>query len=391
MYRIPAFITFLCATLLCIETSAQEKSDFTFQLLRQLPKAQTANTCTSPYSIRTILSLCAEGAEGITLQEMLHTLRLPKDPTQRRAEMAQQQKKFGEMKHLRINTTNTLWVEQSLRLLDSYQQIAQQSYAAEVQSLDFHRKPEQARQRINRFVEDKTNKLIKDLLPQGVIKSETQLVLTNTIYLKAEWEQDFDKRRTYTQDFFPVAAPSLKVAMMHQRSHFQAGVAEGHSIVALPYKGKEIVMWVLLPANKDLPGLIDKLDAALWTKLKKSAQMQKVELSLPKFEFESKYSLVKSLREMGMHAAFGDAAQFPHITAQSTLRISDVIHQAKIKVEEQGTEAAAATAVIMEPTSSRMDVQPEMPFVFQADRPFMFVIEHLATQEILFAGTVQKP
>jgi len=391
MYRFTAFIAFVWALLLSTASSAQEKSDFTFELLRQLPKIHSVNTCTSPYSIRTVLSLCAEGAEGQTLQEMLQSLRLPKDSAQRRAEMAQNQKNFGEMKNLRINTTNTLWVEQSLRLLDSYRHIAKQYYQAEAQALDFRRKPEQARQRINRFVEEQTNKLIKDLLPSGVIKSETQLVLTNTIYLKAEWEQDFDKRRTYPQDFFPAAAPSLKVDMMHQRSYFRAGTTQGHSIVALPYKGKEMVMWVLLPANKDLPALLNTIDAALWTKLKASAQMQKVELSLPKFDFESKYSLVKSLRAIGMNAAFGEQARFPYITAQSSLYISDVIHQAKIKVEEQGTEAAAATAVIMEPTSSRMDVQPETPFVFQADRPFLFVIEHVASKEILFAGAVQNP
>lgn len=362
---------------------------FAFSMLKNLAKNE--NTFLSPYSIRTILSLCAEGASGTTLEEMQKTLSLETDATKRQKEIQDIIKKISNVKDFQLVTTNMLWIEKSLEVLDTYQKIAKDFYMAGAEVLGFKENPENARKKINLFVEEKTNKMIKNLLPMGVITKETKMVLTNTIYFKANWEYGFDKKNTHKLDFKVNGEKDEKVDMMYQEKFFKVGILDGNSVIQLPYKGNKVSMWVVLPKDKKLPELLKNIDAKLWTALKNVVSKKDVRLYLPVFEFETKYMMASNLKAMGMPTAFGDVAQFSGISQKTSLKISEVIHQAKVKVEEKGTEAAAATAVVMTPKSSSHQSELQVPFVFKADHPFLFVIEHTETQEILFIGTVQKP
>ncbi|MCU0438643.1 MAG: serpin family protein [Raineya sp.] len=362
---------------------------FAFSMLKNLEKKE--NTFLSPYSIRTILSLCAEGAKGATLEEMQKTLSLESDATKRQKEMQVTIQKISDAKDFKLVTTNMLWIEKSMEVLDAYKKIAKDFYMAGAEVLGFKENPEKARQRINLFVEEKTNKMIKNLLPVGVVDKETKMVLTNTIYFKADWKYSFDKKYTQKLDFKVNGEKDEKVDMMYQNNFFKAGILDGNSVIQLPYKGNKVSMWVILPKDKKLPELLKNIDANLWTALKNAVSKKDVRLYLPVFEFETKYMLSNNLKAMGMPTAFGDVAQFSGISQKTSLKISEVIHQAKVKVEEKGTEAAAATAVVMTPKSSSHQSELQVPFIFKADHPFLFVIEHTETQEILFIGTVQKP
>ena len=372
---------------------AQNSPDFTFKTLRQLEGAKEKKSVfISPYSIRTILSLCAEGAEGNTLSEMLETLSLPTDADQRRKEMQSVIEKINEAKNFELISTNTVWINKKLTLLKSYIDIAQNYYKSAVKSVGFSENPEKARKTINDFVAEKTKQMIKNLIPSGLITPDTRVVLTNTIYFKADWEKSFDKKNTQMKDFWLKENEKKSVKMMYQKNRFSAGAYGNNKIIALPYKGAEVRMWVILPENKDLPALLKKIDSDLWQKFKSAVSNQEVLLTLPLFEFEAKYRMKEDLKAMGMSMAFSDAANFPNISQKASLKISEVIHQAKIKVEEKGTEAAAATAVIMDLKSSGIrNEMPPPPFIFTADHPFLFVIEHIASQEILFAGTMIDP
>lgn len=383
----------LMAAFYAFSASAQSSADFAFKALQQLNrKNEEKSVFISPYSIRTILSLCAEGAEGKTLSEMLETLSLPKNAEQRHKEIQENANKLSEAQNFELFTTNTIWINKKQKLFKSYIEIAKNYYKSAVKAVGFSENPEKARVTINRFVAEKTKQMIKNLIPAGLITNDTKIVLTNTIYFKAEWEKPFDKRNTQMKDFWIKADEKKKVKMMYQKNKFSAGIYENHKIIALPYQGGEVRMWVILPENKDLPALIAKMNVDLWQGFKSAVRYQEVLLTLPLFEFEAKYQMKEELKAMGMRMAFSNEASFPKISKGTSLKISEVIHQAKVKVEEKGTEAAAATAVVMEVTSSmqRDNVAPP-PFVFTADHPFLFLIEHASSQEILFVGTMLNP
>jgi serpin B len=386
-------LTLLLATFYVLNVSAQSSANFTFKMLQQLEgEKDKKSVFISPYSIRTILSLCAEGAKGKTASEMFESLSLPTESEQRRKEMQATIGQLHQAKGFELLTTNTIWINKTLALLKSFSQIGETYYNSLTKSIGFSENAEKARKTINNFVAEKTKQMIKNLLPEGVITKETQMVLTNTIYFKADWEKNFDKKNTQEKDFWLTSTEKKKTKMMYQKNRFSGGVYENHKVLALPYKGGEVRMWIVLPENKDLPALIKKMNPQMWQSLKSAAYNQEVLLTLPLFEFETKYKLKENLKGLGMNMAFSDAAEFGNISANTSLKISEVIHQAKIKVEEKGTEAAAATAVVVNVTSSGIrNEMPPPPLVFTADHPFLFVIEYIATQEILFAGTMLDP
>jgi serpin B len=391
MKKIILHTVFLLISINIYSQDVSNSQKFAFSMFKNLAQGEVENVFLSPYSIRTILGLCAEGATGETLKEMENTLFLEKDPTKRQLHTQQVIQKISDAQDFKLLTTNMLWIEKGLKLLESYQKIAKNYYFAGAESVRFSGNAEKARETINKFVAQKTNQMIKNLIPSGAIGQDTKLVLTNTIYFKADWANAFDKNNTKKDNFKINGEKDEKVDFMYQKANFRAGIAEGNTLIQLPYKGDKVSMWVVLPKDKKLSVLLENLGAEQWVKMKTVVQRQEVMLYLPKFEFESKYMLSKKLKEMGMLAAFTDGAQFPEISKQASLKISEVIHQAKVKVEEKGTEAAAATAVVMKVTSSMERPEIKPPFVFKADHPFLFVIEHNETQEILFVGTVQNP
>ncbi len=371
--------------------SEKEPNDFGFALMKELKPGTEKNFFFSPYSIRTILSLVAEGAAGSTEAQMLDVLHLESDKNKRRSEFKSLIESLNVSKEFKLNTTNTLWIDKTLELLDSYLEIAQKSYLSESKNVDFAKNHKQVRITINKFVESKTNGMIKNLIPEGAIDENTKMVLTNTIYFKGEWEIPFDKNRTHQEDFHLVNKQKTKVDMMKNTDHFRSGKVGKTSVIELPYKGGEISMWVLLPDEENTERLVAELSSKEIQKLKAGAKSQKTILSIPKFDFESTFSLAKNLDKMGMKLALSDNADFSGISKKTGLKISEVIHKAKITVEEKTTEAAAATAVVMVATSSAFEPKMDLPFVFNANKPFVFFIEHKNSANILFMGVVNKP
>ena len=371
-----------------LNASAQSSEAFTFELLRSMEK-QKKNILVSPYSIRTILSLCAEGASGKTLSEMTQTLSLPKDATKNRNERQSNINQITNSKGFQISSDNTIWLDKTLLVSKKFTEIAQNYYFAPTQTVDFGNKPSEATKTINDFVAEKTKQSIKNLIPDGIITPLTRMVLTNTIEFKAVWEKEFDKANTKEQDFWLNNTEKKSVKMMYQKGKFIISTYENHKMIELPYKGGEAEMWIILPANNDLPALLSKMNEKTWLKKYTRMEEREVLLTLPLFEFEAKYKLPENLKSMGMNDAFNGNAKFPYLTSNGEhLQIAEIIHQAKIKVEEKGTEAAAATAVI---AITRGMNAPLEPFIFKADHPFLFVIQHTSTGEILFAGTVLDP
>ena len=240
------------------------------------------------------------------------------------------------------------------------------------------------------FLNRQTKNKIKDLIPVGAITSMTRLVLTNAIYFKGTWIMEFDKTKTRQENFTTSQGETVKADMMSltgddvKFNYAEDGYVQ---ILELPYKGEEVSMLILLPEEGDMGTLEYSLDNEQLQEWKNMLEETEVEVYLPKFEFDTKYFMKEDLSYMGMPTAFSEEADFSGMTGEKDLFISKVIHQAYVKVDEEGTEAAAATAVIMKNES----IAAPMKKVFRADRPFIFIIQKKNTGNILFMGRVSDP
>jgi serpin B len=254
--------------------------------------------------------------------------------------------------------------------------------------LDFVNETEKSRQIINQYIEEETNKKIKNLIPKGSISPMTRAVLTNAIYFKGVWLWQFDEKNTTKQNFFIRLNLSVEVPMMNmnpEKAEFNYFEDEKIQVLELPYKGEKVSMVVLLPKED-----FSSFDSSLTLDNLKEyqAKMKKTKLdsiALPKFKLETKYFLRDNLSALGMPTAFSDRADFSKMTGRRDLFINFVIHQAFVEVDEKGTEAAAATAVGMKLTGIRQ------PKIFRADHPFLFFIMEKQTSTILFFGRVVDP
>jgi len=355
-------------------------------------KSEEGNVFFSPYSISTALAMTYEGAKGQTAEEMQSVFYFPEDDFVRRSGYANLYNEINkDDKKYKLSTANALWAEENFQFLDEYFNLINQYYDGKVTNLNFKQDSEGSRITINNWVEDKTNDKIKDLIPSGLITSMTRLVLTNAIYFKGDWVKQFNEDETRDKDFKVSSNNNVKVKMM-QRTDDESifGYAENDQlqILEMPYSGEELSMLVILPKDNDIESLENSITNKKLSEWKKDLKEQRVNIFIPRFKFETKYFMANTLSEMGMPTAFG-AADFSGMTGKMDLAISQVIHQAFVEVNEEGTEAAAATAVIMEVTSVGPG-GPSIP-VFMADHPFIFIIQQKDSGNILFIGRVTDP
>jgi len=288
-----------------------------------------------------------------------------------------------------LRMANRLWAQQSYAFQPVFLKITRDDYAAELAKLDFQQ-TEKARQQINQWVEQQTNKKIANLIQPGVLQMDTRLVLTNAIYFLGGWQDEFRKELTKDEPFFISPAQTVAVPLMTQTQRLRYGEADDLQILEVPYRGHEISMVILLPKKNDgLAAAEKKLTADSVERWLGSLQSRKVHLFLPRFKMTSEFSLKKALSALGMPTAFSENADFSRMASGESLMISDVIHKAMVDVNEKGTEAAAATAVIMAPTSALPRL--EEPVVFRADHPFAFLLRDNRSGAILFAGRVSNP
>ena len=353
-------------------------------------KSEEGNIFFSPFSISTAMAMVYEGAEGKTAKEIKSVFGFPKYDNSRRNQYAKLLSEINKKdKEYALKTANALWAEQDFHFLDEYFTTVEKYYGGKTINLDFINEWEASRLIINNWVEDKTNNKIKDLFPKGEIDPLTRLVLTNAIYFKAKWLIQFDADKTSDEYFRVNPDKSIKVPMMQptsQKSTFNYTQNKDLQILEMPYAGEDLSMLILLPLDDDIEALENSFTLEKLTAWKKSLRKRRVNIYIPKFKFETKYFMKKTLSNLGMPAAFTNSADFSGMTGTNDLKIDEVIHQAFIEVNEEGTEAAAATGIVM----MQKSMPPPTP-IFKADHPFIFIIQQKETGNILFMGRINNP
>ena len=386
---------FLSSSLIFAETNSdlqtviKGNSDFGFDLYQEF-KDEKGNLFFSPHSISTALAMTYAGARDQTEKEMAEVLHFSLEQEPLHSSFSKLQSDLNAIQnkgHIKLSIANSLWAQEGYHFLNTFLDLNKKNYGAGLNFVDFATKTEVARKTINIWVEDKTQQKIKELIKPGMIDSLTTLVLCNAIYFKGDWLSQFDKKRTMDADFYISPDNAIKVPMMSQKSKFKFGDFGNFNAIELPYEGNGLSMVVFLP--KEIDGLAE-LERNLtndnvinWMdKLSNSYELE-ILVSLPKFKTTCEFELADVLIEMGMPHAF-TGADFSGMTGKRDLFISKVIHKAFVDVNEEGTEAAAATAVVMTKSISKT-------LLFRADHPFVFLIRENKTGSILFIGRIIDP
>jgi len=355
---------------------------------------EKGNLFLSPYSVSSALAMTWAGARGETAAEMAAALELPPGwqtaPDEAHAAFAAFSGRLNaEGKPYAMAVANSLWGQKGYEFVPGFLALLARQYGAGLEQVDFAKNAEGARKTINAWVEKKTKDRIKDLIPPGTLQALTRLVLVNAIYFKGTWESPFEKRATRAAEFFVGAGRTVRVPTMRQTEHVRYAEAADAQAVELPYKGGDLAMVILLPKAKGGLAALEKgLTAETLAKRLEALEVENVAVSLPRFTMTWSAGLAKTLVAMGMARAFdGTKADFTGINAgKEPFWIAEVIHKAFVEVNEEGTEAAAATAVVMTGGAA-----PAEPVEFRADHPFLFLIRDTTSGAILFMGRVADP
>ncbi|HWU42662.1 MAG TPA: serpin family protein [Bdellovibrio sp.] len=368
---------------------SEANNQFAFDLYK-LNAKESGNLIFSPISIEAALAMTAAGAQEETLKQMLATLHL-KPGYHNEFKTLLADLKGG--KDFQLQLANRIWGKMGSAYNPTFLKVLLDNYGADLTPLDFQKQPEPSRLKINQWVSEKTQQKIKDLLPPGSIDPEiTDLVLTNAIYFKGNWINPFEKELTTNGDFHISTSSKKKTPFMHLTEHFKYAENPEMQYVSLPYKGDELEMDIFLPTPKASLAKIERTwGVQKFFDLIKSASTEEVVVSLPKFKTESRFDLNKDLTKLGMPLAFDTKrANFQgmrKLSSGENLYISSVVHKAFVDVNETGTEAAAATAVMMAVSAA----MAEPPKIFNADHPFLFFIRHTKSNAILFMGRFSEP
>ena len=367
-------------------------TDFTFKLYEAV-RGGGGNIFMSPYSVSAVLMLTMLGTKGETETQAKQVLGVAGIPDPHQAYSKLHASSIGKSKDgAKLTIANQIFSRLGLNIRDSYRKDSLSYYNGKVKLLDFVGDPEGSRRRINKWVEDQTNNKIRNLIPQVGIDVMSLIVLTNAIYFKGDWDKAFESSKNKYEMFHVSKSESVMVEMMNmEKKNWIAGESQklDCKMLELLYKWKELSMLFILP-NKDdgLSKLESNLSAEHFQELTNAMHTQKVIVSIPKFKLNSSFQLATVLAELGIDDIFSVKADFSAMLKNPPegTHVSDVIHKAFVEVNEKGTKAAAATAV-MSYCALRMDV----PMVFRADHPFLFLIREISTGAIFFIGRHLKP
>ena len=370
-----------------VETVVRGNTEFALALYHKL-RTTEGNLFFSPYSISTALAMTYAGARGNTAAQMAQALHFPLDQEQLHPAFASLEARLGDIGgkgHIQLRVANALWPQEGYVLLDAFLALTKRYYGVRVTAVDYG-EAETARRTINAWVEEKTEDKIQDIIPSGLLDELTRLVLVNAIYFKGDWASQFDQSLTNDAPFWVTPDEQIQAPMMSQVHGFRYGEGDGLQVLELAYAGDDLSMVVLLPREIDgLAELEERLTVENLDRWTRRARQREVEVSLPRFEITFPARLSGILMSMGMVDAFGDA-DFSGMDGTKLLQIAAVLHKAFVAVNEEGTEAAAATAVIM-----KLKALPSPLPVFRADHPFVFLIRENSTGSILFLGRVANP
>ncbi|XP_056341710.1 serpin B6-like [Oenanthe melanoleuca] len=380
-----------------MESLCAANTTFALDLLRKLcEKKSGQNVFFSPFSISSALSMVLLGSRGSTEAQIQKVLSLHNTQDAHNGYQSLLSKINDPNTRYILRTANRLYGEKTFEFLKSFRESSQKSYHAGLEQMDFLHAWEDARKQINGWVEERTEGKIRNLLAEGILDSLTRLVLVNAIYFKGNWEEQFNKRSTRERPFHINKNETRPVQMMFKEANFNMTYIGDFQtkILELPYVGNELSMIILLPAAiQDGSTGLERLERELtyeklmdWIRPERMNSTN-VRVSLPRFKLEEDYNLKPILTNMGMPDAFDkEKADFSGMSSGNELVLSEVVHKSFVEVNEEGTEAAAATAAVMMYCCALVEV-PE----FTADHPFLFFIRHNKTRSILFCGRFCSP
>lgn len=383
-----------------VQKLAESNAAFAVDLYNQLTSDDSSeNLFYSPYSISSALAMTYAGSDGETKTQMAETLHF--EMPEKKLHPAFNKLNFSlepgstdgtkskdsgntDKTPFTLNIANALWGRRKASFEQPFLDTLAVNYGAGLNLLDFGEKPDQSRRIINAWVANETNQKIDKLLQEGDITPNTRFVLTNAIYFNADWSHQFDEQKTRSAEFTKRDGSTVQVDMMHQVGSFKYLETDTHQAIELPYAGEETSMVVLLPHEDKTLGDLE-ISAEAFAEVSENKAVD-VQLGLPKFKYRNRFRLAKQLKNLGMPAAFNpDKANFSRISSVADIYITDVIHEAFVKVDEEGTEAAAATAVAGDSAGTPPKKQ------MTVNRPFVFAIRHQPTNTLLFAGEVLDP
>jgi serpin B len=372
-------------------TVAGDNNGFALDLYARLRTGQSDNLFLSPASLSTALAMTYAGARGQTAGQMAQVLHfsLPQETLHPAfGDLRRTWDANGQGQGYRLVVANRLWGQQGFHFLPGFLAVTRDRYGAELAQVDFARQTDQARERINAWVEEQTQGKIRDLIPPGVLDQMTRLVLTNAISFKGVWTEPFRKEATQVAPFHVTASQQADVPLMYRKDDFRYWAGDGLKVLELPYGQGDLAMLVLLP---DEIGALSALEARLTAdnlaRWQSGLRKQEVRVHLPRFTLTSQFQLAEVLKAMGMTRAFTPGeADLTGMSSEGELFVSAVIHKAFVDVNEEGTEAAAATGIAVGATAAI-----RQPTVFRADHPFVFLIRDNRTGSILFLGRLVNP
>lgn len=381
------------------ESFAEDNNDFALAMYGQL-RQRPGNLVFSPFSIRTALGMTHAGARGETAAQMRAALRISSSDEMLQAafgEVIQRLNAAGGGDY-EMTVANSLWCQEGEPLLPGFLDLIAGNYGGGVNAVDFSHAAEAARKNINHWVEDTTRRKIRELIPSGGLNAETRLVLANAVCFKGMWMLQFLTTATRDDPFHLEDGGRVQAPLMYQQEKVQYLRAAGYQAVELVYRGGDLSMLVLLPDRRDgLRDLEKKLSARMLRDCVTRMHIREVELFLPRFKITwGTVDLSDQLTLLGMPLAFNSQADFSGINGhqppdEAALWISAIFHKAFVEVNEEGTEAAAATAISVTFTAARWRSKPPAIPIFRADHPFLFAIRDRRSGLILFLGRIADP
>jgi serpin B len=402
------------ASIAASEVAARAVNSLGLDLHRQMPK--TENVCLSPYSIQSALGMTYLGASGVTQEEMAKVLRFPTDKTalaesfaalnaalmeaQEKSEkqVAQSKKYGGPSEALKMHVANRLFGQKGYEFRETFLSGVKSHFGAPMELMNFMKDHDGSRREINGWVEKQTQKRIRDLIPEGGLSADTRLVLVNALYFKAAWSDDFNVQATAPKPFHANGTKStVQVPTMGKQEHLRYLNGRGFQAVTLPYAGNDLHFLLIVPDDINGVSAVEKKLTPETLLACAKAEYREVILHLPKFKITPPtVPLSEVLQKMGMTTAFDKPAGSADFDAMAPkkpndyLCISEVFHKTFLELDEKGTEAAAATAVVMLPGGAAL-VEQAKPIELKADRPFLFAIQHAQSGACLFFGRVSDP
>lgn len=362
-------------------------NQFAIDFYKQIASQEKGNIFFSPFSLSTAMAMTYAGARGVTQEQIAQVFHFGDNTDKYHTQLGNTIKQINSKTGtIQLKIVNNLWAEKTYPFTKPYTKLMTAAYKATIKPMDFINKFEESRLAINANILKATNEKIKDLLPPNSLNNLTRLVLTNAIYFKGDWKVTFKKELTSERDFYIEQKKSIKCSMMSVKSQFNYYEDSKLKAIEIPYTGNNFSMVVILPnSNITLDEITKMLSNDIIVDIQRELNQQEVSLSIPKFKLSNGYQLKQLLSSMGMPQPFTDDANFTGMSTLNNLKISDVFHKAFIDVNEQGTEASAATAVVVA-TKSVQRVQS-----FIANRPFLFLIKEKSTETILFMGRIADP